>query len=236
MLIVTQSATDVPPGDDWLTPWEVQFAASRQVPKRREEWRLGRWTAKLAVRDWLGAGPVSEIEIRPRPDGAPEAVVRGGLCPCAISISHSHGRAICAVGPSGSSPGCDIELVEEREPSFVADYFTGAEFAYIASLPEAVRALATTLVWSAKESALKAIGEGLRLDTREVEVVTDGLRLAGAGAAWRRLDVVRWTPRTTFPGWWRYEAPFVLVVAAPSALLDEPTYHSTHNGGCERPA
>ncbi len=212
--IVRQSLVDVPAGDEWLTAWECDYAATRRVPKRREEWRLGRWTAKLAVREWAGSATPAEIEIRPRADGAPEAFIGGAPADCSISLSHSNGQAICAIAPCGTSIGCDIEVIEARDPTFAADYFTADECAFVESVPENARALATTLIWSAKECALKAIGEGLRLDTREVEVMTGDVTIDGAGASWRRIEVVRWSPRTTYPGWWRLEGPFVIAVVA----------------------
>ena len=226
ILIVGQSLSDVPPGDQWLTQWEAEYAATRRVPKRRDEWRLGRWTAKLAVGEWTGRADHAGIEIRPRADGAPEAFVQGEPAGCVISLSHSNGRAVSAVVPAGAAVGCDIEIVEARERSFAVDYFTAGEFSFVDGLPDHVRALATTLVWSAKECALKAIGEGLRLDTREVEVVTDGITFDDAGSAWRRFDVVRSSPRVTFTGWWRVDVPFVITVVSsvvtPNAPLELP--------------
>jgi 4'-phosphopantetheinyl transferase len=61
-------------------------------------------------------------------------------------------------------------MVEARSPAFVEDYFSADEQALIAdiSLPE--RSLLLALLWSAKESALKALRVGLRLDTRCMSV------------------------------------------------------------------
>lgn len=218
--IVRQSLADVPAGDDWLTSWERDYAASRRVPKRREEWRLGRWTAKLAVRGWTASASPVEIEIRPRADGAPQALIRGAPADCTISLSHSNGHAICAIASYGRSIGCDIEIIEARDPSFAADYFTADECAFVESVPTDARALATTLIWSAKECALKAIGEGLRLDTREVEVVTNGITLVDAGPSWHGIEVVRFDPRTSYPGQWRLEWPFVTTVVASAETTD----------------
>ena len=222
VLIVRQSLADMPPGDEWLTPWEAGYAESRRVPKRREEWRLGRWTAKGAVCEWSGIGNPGDIEIRQRPDGAPEAFVRGGPGDCAISLSHSNGRAVCAVVARGTAIGCDIEMIEPRDRSFADDYFTADECKFVRAAPEDARALATTLIWSAKECALKAIGEGLRLDTREVEVVTDGISLDVAELSWRRLEVVRFSPHTSYTGWWRLDSPFVVTFVTAGASFDTP--------------
>ncbi len=222
ILIVGQSLADVPPGDQWLTTWESDYAATRRVPKRRDEWRLGRWTAKLAVGEWTGSTEPASIEIRPRADGAPEAFVQGEPAACVISLSHSNGRAICAVVQAGAAVGCDIEVIEARERSFAADYFTADELSYVDALADDRRALAMTLVWSAKECALKAIGEGLRLDTREVEVDMNSVALEEAGPTWRRLEVVRRSPRTIYSGWWRVDAPFVIAVVSADVTSNAP--------------
>jgi len=66
--------------------------------------------------------------------------------------------------------GCDLEIIEPRADSFVADYFTAEEQKMVAGADATDRDLRVTLLWSAKESALKALGEGLRMDTRCVAV------------------------------------------------------------------
>ena len=71
---------------------------------------------------------------------------------------------------SGAELGCDLEIIEPRSDAFVADYFTTEEQALIARASAADRPRLLALLWSAKESALKALHEGLRLDTRCVIV------------------------------------------------------------------
>jgi 4'-phosphopantetheinyl transferase len=66
--------------------------------------------------------------------------------------------------------GCDLELVEPRSDAFIADYFASGEQSLVARVPEAARHKLLALLWSAKESALKALRTGLRLDTRSVIV------------------------------------------------------------------
>ena len=104
-----------------------------------------------------------------------------------VSISHRSGAAICAVAMSGVDLGCDQEVIEPRSEAFVADYFTEDEQALVARVCEADRSRLVTLLWSAKESALKALREGLRLDTRSVDVspVDGAFDLNG----WRPLRV-----------------------------------------------
>jgi hypothetical protein len=68
------------------------------------------------------------------------------------------------------------------------------------------------LVWSAKESALKALGEGLRLDTRAVEVTVPAW-VAGEPTSWLPLSV-RTPGGERFPGHWCTAGDFVWTLVA----------------------
>jgi hypothetical protein len=76
---LTQTATDVPAADHWLAASESATLERLRIPKRRGDWRLGRWTAKRAVLAYLAerraAWPLGRIEIRATEGGAPEVVV-----------------------------------------------------------------------------------------------------------------------------------------------------------------
>ena len=78
-----------------------------------------------------------------------------------------------------------------------------------------------TLLWSGKESALKALRAGLRLDTRSVTVSpADTVGPLSNLATWRPLDV-RLTSGQVFHGWWQETGSFLRTfVAAPRP--DEP--------------
>jgi 4'-phosphopantetheinyl transferase len=198
-----QIQSDVPPGNDWLSASETACQHALRFAKRRADWTLGRWTAKRALAAYLNlpAQPLvlAKIEIRPTVSGAPEAFVDERPCAVAISLSHGNGRAICAVAQSGIELGCDLEVVEARSEGFLSDYFTTGEQALVARAPAAEQTRLVTLLWSAKESTLKALKTGLRLDTRSVMVSPES-----------SFDVNGWSPvqaRYTggkvFHGWWR---------------------------------
>ena len=111
------SQADVQEGDDWLSPREQATLAALRLERRRMDWRLGRWTAKHAVRASLGTcapGALDAVEIIAAPDGAPEAFVTGRVAPLALSLSHRDDVAVCAVAPSKTAIGCDIEAIEAR--------------------------------------------------------------------------------------------------------------------------
>jgi 4'-phosphopantetheinyl transferase len=217
-----QSLADVRVEDDWFSAWETSHLSSLRFPKRRADWRLGRWTAKHAVADYLhlahDPGILATIQIRPASTGAPEAFIDEASGNVSISLSHRGGIAACAVGEPDAMLGCDVEVVEPRSDAFVADYFTSEEQAMIRQAPDPVRFALIALIWSAKESALKALRTGLRSDTRCVLVTLDDSCIAGlnhnqlpdhenflavprAGLIWRPLRV-SYTEEQVFHGWW----------------------------------
>ena len=91
----------------------------------------------------------------------------------------------------------------------VASAIGGAVCFAVAAVAGWDHALMANLVWSAKESALKALGEGLRLDTRSVEMDTAELKVNGD--AWSPL-VVTGPGERIFRGWWRVSDGFVWTV------------------------
>ena len=224
-----QTEAELPVGDDWLGGSEVVRLKTLRFAKRRADWRLGRWTAKRAAATYLNlpADPatLSKLEIRAAPSGAPEVFFENQPAAVIISISHRSGIAICAVAPLGASLGCDLEVIEPRSNAFLADYFTREEQGLLAEKPTEERFRLATLLWSAKESALKALHTGLRLDTRCVIVQPLGpldmqnpsltFRQACGRNHWVPLRV-RHTGGQTFDGWWQStETLLRTVVTAP---------------------
>ena len=113
--------------------------------------------------------------------------------------------------------GCDIERVEPHSDLFLADYFTLAEQSLVLGAPQGERNRLLALLWSAKESLLKALHLGLRVDTRSVEVSLTPPAEARAGG-WHPLRVHH-AQSGSLDGWWRESAGFVqTLVTAPLAL------------------
>lgn len=195
----------------WLTVREREALARFTVPKRRADWLLGRWAAK---RLFVLAGEAEReagVSIVASPSGAPLAFVGWKESPLALSLTHSHGVAVAAIGPPGSCVGVDLERIEERPLSFLGDWFTEAERGFAGT---GETDLAATLVWSAKEAVLKALREGLRIPAKAVEVTP----VRGpADGAWRPFSA-RGPGAEEWAGWWRAEDGFVLSsVARPAS-------------------
>jgi 4'-phosphopantetheinyl transferase len=206
---------DPPAHDEWLSPVEAGYVARLRFPKRRTEFRLGRWTAKVAIARQLGLEASIEqlrrLVVDRAPDGAPAPFLDGRPADVSITMTDRADQAVCLVGPPGTSLGCDLELVEPRSDGFIADYLTPAEQEQVAAAREGdARALAANLVWCGKESALKVLRTGLRRDTRSVEV---SFPPAAAVDGWAPMTV-RSREGALFPGWWQRFGSFVLTVAA----------------------
>jgi 4'-phosphopantetheinyl transferase len=213
---------------DFLSASERDIYAGLTFPKRRREWVLGRWTAKRLLRRSVTAyrsTPLSAITVGSDPDGAPFFFLDGvGRLPLCLSISHRRERGFCALSPSTASPiGADIERVEPRDPAFVRDFFTAQEADRVFGCPPPLRDMLVTVIWSAKESALKALRQGLRVDTRRVEID----RVAGIEAddippslnlkpeTWLQLHISCSLSDTgPFLGWWRPDGDDVLTIAS----------------------
>jgi len=207
--------TEVPVGNDWLGDRERLALSAFAVPKRRAEWRLGRWAAKAAVSCFLtrnGPAPIREfVEIRAASDGAPEALLAGRPAGVNLSISHRSGIGFCVVAPIAVRVGCDVEASEPRSAGFVRDFFGESEAQAIHEAPAGEQSLLTAVIWSAKESSLKLLRDGLRRDTREVTVeVVRGWD----DASWNRLTAVLNNPSLPLHGWWRTHGCCVLTVVA----------------------
>jgi 4'-phosphopantetheinyl transferase len=210
---LAQNLSEMPESNDWLSEGERLRVAEMRFPKRRNDYKLGRWTAKRAISAYLqnSIPRDSLLDIRAAVDGSPDPYFDGKPGNFSLSISHSNQRSLCAVGPRDLMIGCDLELIESRAYDFLADYFTPEELAFVKQNSFCAPPQAGMLIWSSKESALKVLREGLRRDTRSILIQPD-------------FDVQegRWNPWTggcletsqIFYGWWRVSDNFVYTIAA----------------------
>ena len=207
-----QRSCDVPTENHWLARSELARLETLRFERRREDWRLGRWTAKQAVISFLDLprrpNDFSNIEIRSSDDGVPEVFIAGDRAPVVISLSHRVGIGLCTIASGGTLLGCDLEAVEPRVPGFIETYFAEDEQMLIRYASEPDRDRLITLLWCAKESVLKALGVGLRRATTDVRVHP------------AKSDVGTWMPLCahtpegeTFYGWHRETDTLVRTIA-----------------------
>ena len=218
----------LPPQEQWLTPGEAAILARLRYTKRRTEFLLRRFVAKHAIASVTGrqtdSATLAGIEVRNAPSGAPFVCVDGVPIEVGVSISDRAGWAICVTSPMEPlAVGCDLELVEPRSPGFVDDFLTTTEQRLVGlCVAGEERDAVVNLIWSAKESALKVLGTGLRRDTRTLDVTPAPPR----GDGWGTL-AIRAVEGTVFPGWWRREGRFLVTIATraaapPPAALGDP--------------
>ena len=88
------------------------------------------------------------------------------------------------------------------------------------------------LLWSAKESGLKALRVGLRLDTRSVAVRVGGALEPDSGdGEWRKLQIS--CRGRSFDGWWRQSGQVVRTVAGTPRLRPPITLEVERGCGLE---
>ncbi|MRR29620.1 4'-phosphopantetheinyl transferase superfamily protein [bacterium] len=166
---------------------------------------------------------MNQITIANHAEGAPFVKVDGQILPIQLSISHREGMA--AVGLSINpeiSLGIDLEWVEDHPHSFYEDFFTAGEVNLLAAVSADRLAWTGTLIWSAKEAMLKALGKGLRLDTRTVEITgISRTTVDGWGSIDMRIANIN---DKCFQGVWRECGPYVLTMAIRNAK-NRPVFH-----------
>lgn len=198
------------PGDlDWLHPEESEYLATLRFENRRNDWLLGRWTAKRALLSFLEkeglAMEIKAIAIRKAGSGAPVAAFGVPVPACTLSISHRAGHAIAVAAPGDVRIGCDLELIEPRSEAFIADYFSDRERELIQNNPP----FFSNLFWCVKESVMKATGKGMRIHPGRIEVEVEMKRQE---EGWQRA-VARLDPGgKVFPVCWKAVGGFVWVV------------------------
>jgi 4'-phosphopantetheinyl transferase len=221
-------AKGVPPGG-FLSTHETSVFDNLYSTKRREEWLLGRWTAKKLIQtDVEKSGrrlSCSEISILAGKDGAPVVWLGEGdrLTPAnvTLSISHSKRASLCAIVRPGTIPlGADIEVIEPRVGGFAECYFTEEEKQTIRrAFPEHSDRLITA-IWSGKEAALKAVRQGLRLDTHSLSCTFPSPLQSFAQDqttdCWHPFTI-QWRNGIVFPalaGWWQVWQEYILTLVS----------------------
>lgn len=203
---------DLPPADSFLSSSESAYLQTLRSDKRKGDWLGGRFALKtlLARESGLlpvcslpperpqtpdaaqaeGGVPLSEmsaaalavlkqIDIVKLPSGAPQVFVGSVPDARSVSITHSGPWAAAAVSAPHTFLGIDLEKIEKRSRAWAEEFFDPAEKG-----PATDAHL--TKVWTQKEAVVKLLGRGLSLNTREIVLEADRLRLKGrALQAWQ---------------------------------------------------
>lgn len=156
-----------------LTGPEAGLLGPRAVPKRHNDFLRGRWIGKKLLGSVAPGAGLRDLLILPDDRGVPCPFDAHGALPWSLSLSHTEGFAAAAITPLPGLVGIDVER-PIPEPSLVAqDYFTDRERSFLVPAGDRASRVAA-VIWSAKEAASKALGEGLRLSLLAMEVSDAG--------------------------------------------------------------
>ena len=215
MFWLNQNEVEILSGIDWLSEKEQSVLSGLRFPKRRADWLLGRWTAKRCLCGYLEIPAeltlLKNLEIIASRDGAPEPFRDGERLTLSLSLSHSMGTSLAVVDRQEAAVGCDVERISPNILEFIDDYVTPSERLLISVSTPDRRAAAATLIWCAKESALKSLREGLRRDTRSIEV---SLGQSHGVSDWDGFTAVCFQSGAIFHGWGRLHAGFAWALAS----------------------
>lgn len=126
--------------------------------------------AHAALRETLSAHtgvPAALLEFVEGEFGKPVLAEPAGVW---FNLSHSQSVALIALSDE-TEVGIDVELLRPMPDAeaLAHAYFTQAERCALAAMPPAERDRAFLSCWTRKEACLKAIGMGLRIDTRSFD-------------------------------------------------------------------
>lgn len=161
--MTTPTLLTLPPADERLleaaeavlTPTERETLAGFQFPKRRNDWLLGRYAAKLAVCQAVeGVWTPRLVEIRALETGRPWFIGADyRTSGWHLSITHGHGLAAALVGPA--PVGIDLEKLRPLEPGGWRFFLSDEERAWLEAEP--LGADGAIVAWALKEAAFKAL-------------------------------------------------------------------------------
>ena len=152
MLVDTDQT--VPEAQGALSGSELGKYSAFRFPKRRDEWLLGRWTAKSLAHSLPGYQqyPLDQIEILNTSEGAPFIQLADGTRPeSCLTISHSGHLAMCALTTvEGLRMGADLRRSRRapKHSSWIISHRLNA--AWLNRRPPKTEREVVTLIWSAK--------------------------------------------------------------------------------------
>ncbi|HED04910.1 MAG TPA: 4'-phosphopantetheinyl transferase superfamily protein [Candidatus Fraserbacteria bacterium] len=169
----------------WLAGEELAQLARLRSPWRRRDWLAGRLAAKRLIRRYLAhelrlSLALSQILIGYEALGQPRASLASPagerwpqaadlLKELSLSLAHSEGWGLAALSGAGEI-GVDLQRVRPLRVGLAQRILSPSERARLAERFSCREPAALLLYWTLKEAALKALGFGLRLPMRAVQV------------------------------------------------------------------
>ncbi|MBZ5574041.1 MAG: 4'-phosphopantetheinyl transferase superfamily protein [Acidobacteriia bacterium] len=151
---------------------DEQHRASRFiVAAPRVQFILSRAFLRIALGQYLGVHP-RDVRFRTAKHGKPELAANTDL---RFNLSHTEGTTVIAI-TRGRRVGVDVERIRENvDPVELGDrFFSQKEAEWLRSQPASERFSAFFACWAAKESYIKAWGEGLSMPLAGFGVIPRG--------------------------------------------------------------
>lgn len=155
LVLVTADARLLASAEAALTRAEREAFAAFSFEKRRQDWLLGRYAAKLAVARAAGREEeLASVEVSRDENGHPRATFTGAWPDgWDLSLTHGHGRAAALVGPA--AVGIDLERLRAIPPGGWRFFLTPRERDWLKEAPFGPHS--EVVAWALKEAAYKAV-------------------------------------------------------------------------------
>ncbi len=144
---------------EFLGPRENAYFSTLRFARRQQSYLLGRYAAKLALRDLLAEPDLRAIEIV-------RGVFEQPVVQCArshrwcVSISHADSLAVVVAFPAGHPMALDAERIDLTRYETILSQLSNQQTQWIAANAGHKLQLATAL-WTAKEALSKVLCTGL---------------------------------------------------------------------------
>jgi phosphopantetheinyl transferase len=174
-----------PDWQDYLEEADRDRAGRLVTPKAAGLLALSLAAERYAISELMGI-PLNEVSIRRKEAGVPYLDVAPGI---SLSISRTAGASGIAIDTLGRPVGVDIERIMPLDYGpMLGMICTQAEQAQLRQVIRGEFALLHFLrLWTLKEAALKALGQGLQAGAKNVEVEA-GTLMAGGPAQIKVFD------------------------------------------------
>jgi 4'-phosphopantetheinyl transferase len=144
---------------EFLGPLETVYLSKLRSERRRKSYLLGRYAAKLALREPLSEQDPKRVEILKGVFEQPIVHSRG-KGGWGVTISHSDSLAVCIAFPAGHPFGVDVERIDQARQETILSQLSPQEIDWVESAPIDGQRVATAL-WASKEALSKVLTTGL---------------------------------------------------------------------------
>lgn len=168
---------------DCLSAEEVLRAHRFRSAERRQQFEESRHGIRQILSRYVNASP-ADVCLTARPSGRPVVLDAQGTESLSISISHTAGVVALAIARVGLAVGVDIEDPDNliNESAIRKSFLTDAECSLVERSLATDRKRLILQLWTAKEAAFKAGGEGVLASLMEFAsgFAVDSLAFGGA--------------------------------------------------------